>query len=110
MNEQVVGLGNEGKITHEATPNAVAVAGELDVTLVKDLIENTETGKTSTVYALGAREDLAAGLRGFEVTPHFDSLAELESFCSEHRKEFQEAAEAESFPESWFWEAKRANA
>ena len=98
-----------GKLTEVAMPHALAVARELDVVVVKDLVEDAATGETSTVYALGRNEDRASGLRGFEVTPHFESMETLERFCDRHRKEFYAAAEAERFPDKWFWEATHAS-
>lgn len=42
-------------------------------------------GKGKTIYALGVKPELAAGIRGTTFTPWFESLADLEKHCSSCR-------------------------
>ena len=69
-----------------------------DVQVIPDLAENQDTGETETIYALGQKSELAAGLRGFTMTPYFPSFAELEAFCSRHIARFRKIAEHEDAP------------
>ncbi|MBK6616643.1 hypothetical protein [Ottowia sp.] len=85
-------------------PCALAVASMLDVRLISDLCGEPDSESHHVVYALGRREEPAAGLSGFAVTPQFKSMGDLEGFCSKHKEAFEEAVQQDSFPEKWFWE------
>ena len=58
-------------------------------------------GGTSSVRSFSGG---ATAIWPSQVTPHFNSLEELEKFCAENRAEFDRLAELESGPEKFFWE------
>jgi len=62
----------------------------LDCSVLVDLVESD--GVDRQCFSLGQPQELAAGLRRFEITPYFLSLAELEQWCETHRKQIDELA------------------
>jgi hypothetical protein len=91
-------------LSADVTPNAWAVAADLDVGLITDLAGDDDASPGHTVYALGQKGEPAAGLQAFEVTPHFRTIDELERFCRDHRAQFEQVAAEEAWPDIWFWE------
>jgi hypothetical protein len=47
------------------------------------------------LYALGRRAELSAGLRGCQLTPYFDSMEKLESFCERNIDKFRSYLDAD---------------
>jgi hypothetical protein len=83
--------------------NIVKVCEHLGIEILHDFAE-LEDGKQTPLFALGQYPELAAGLRGFQVTPYFASLEELESFCERHLDRFLAIGEDEPAPDATEWE------
>lgn len=56
----------------------------LDLSL---LVGQADEEGLSKVYAIGEHPEYAAGLYGFNTTPYFNSLQELETYVEEHWSE-----------------------
>jgi len=74
-----------------------------DLTLLTDLAGELDGG-FHIVYYIGQQRELAAGLRGFEMTPCFDDLGALELFCQRHIERFRQESEYAVYPEATSWE------
>jgi hypothetical protein len=84
-------------------PGIQEVSELFGLSLLTDLIG--EDGEPfSTVFYIGQQSELAAGLRGFDMTPCFNSLAKLEQFCQSHIARFRQEAETDSYPDATKWE------
>jgi hypothetical protein len=55
------------------------------------------------VVALGNRPEPDAGLRGGQVTPYFNSMSDLESFCQKYIDQFRIMADNEYMPDATEW-------
>ena len=80
-------------LTH-SYPSALDEVRDLfDVTIIRDLEEREGSkapARLELVYALGAREELTAGIRRSQMTPSFCSVQELNAFCERHLERFRE--------------------
>src|SRR6266446_10401085 len=85
-------------LTH-SYPSALDEVRDLfDLTIIRDLEEREGSkapARIELVYALGAPEDLTAGVRRHQMTPSFCSVAELNAFCERHLKRFREISRAQ---------------
>lgn len=81
-------------------PSALDEVRDLfDLTIIRDLEERDGSkapARIELVYALGAPEDLTAGVRRHQMTPSFGSVAELNAFCERHLKRFREISRAQA--------------
>lgn len=78
-----------------------------DLTLLTDLAGEPDGGYR-IIYYIGQQRELAAGLRGFEMTPTFDELTGLEAFCQRHIERFRQESEYAVYPEATAWETVRS--
>ena len=77
-----------------------------DVTVLQDYWAGTDEHPEAghPLFALGQHGELAAGLRRFEMTPHFETLDKLYSFCYRNLAKFREAAKDEdAVPDATQW-------
>lgn len=74
------------------------VCGLFDLEVLCDIdpVDPTNEADTRTVsvIAIGARQELGAGLVGFTITPWFRTPEELNYFCERNIEKFQAAAVA----------------
>ena len=81
-----------------AGPCTEAVCDLFDATCIADMIENSDSTENSpswrTVFYLGFREDLDAGMRGGALTDIFNTKEEVESFCDRNWEKFHLLADA----------------
>lgn len=89
-------------------PSIAEVCELFDVEVLTDLFDiddaNPNAGGPFVVYFLGQNPELAAGLRGFTMTPHFKTTKELESFCKRHIERFRAVTEDAPAPDATGWE------
>lgn len=93
--EEICGCGLEHPAMHQ-------VIELFDVTVISDLEWDMKP-----FYALGQRPELSAGLRGFHMTPYFNTLDELEAFCRRNLQRFKEIIDADPeapAPDATNWE------
>jgi hypothetical protein len=91
----------------EQYPNIALVAEMMDCTLMaKGHPDDMETNASSirTIYMIGTNGDPTVGIFAREVTPNFGSLANLETFCEQHKDKYEEIAQAEVWPDRLFWD------
>jgi hypothetical protein len=55
------------------------------------------------VFAIGANSELSAGLRGFAMSPYFNTMEELEAWCVRNSAKLKEFADKEELPDATNW-------
>ncbi len=53
----------------------------LDMCLIKDITQESETSPIYPIYAIGWQQELSAGIYGGSFSPYFKSKEELEEWC-----------------------------
>jgi len=86
-------------LTH-SYPSALDEVRDLfDLTIIRDLEEREGSkapARLELVYALGAPEEHAGGIRRYRMTPSFCSVEELNALCERHLKRFREISRAQA--------------
>lgn len=88
-------------------PNTAAVAELFDTGVCVEPIGSEIEAYMKPVgflFALADPGDSSVGIAPTSVTPTFPSMEELETFCAEHREEFEHVAVADEISDRWFWE------
>lgn len=93
------------RLTEQFTPAAVKLCGLMDLRLISDLDED-EMGQARAVYAVGTNGDPDAGLPRVVATPWFATAQDLEVFCTQNLHRYEAIADADQYPDSWFWEGE----
>lgn len=85
------------------------VAGMLDCGVLEHYSDSSERSQ-KPLFWLGDEGDGSVGLPSFCASPTFNSLAELDRFCSDNLEAYKLAADqidsTGSLPDNWFWQER----
>ena len=91
-----------------AYPNTAAVADMFDMNAGEQPVFSDDEDKQYEIvgyeYQIADAGDRSVGIPPGQATPAFKSWRELEDFCTEHLKTYENLADSDTIPQKWFWE------